>query len=32
MNRAAYANINDGAAASPKTEEAKVRDTAAMRN
>ena len=32
VNRQAYANFNDGAAASQKTEEAKIRDTAAMRN
>lgn len=32
VNRQAYVNANDGAAASPKTEEAKLRDVAAMRN
>ena len=32
LNRTAFANINDGAAASAKSEESKIRDAAAMRN
>ena len=32
MNRQAFANVSDGAAVSPKSEEAKIQDIAAMRN